>query len=199
MSIYEFFKDQGSIIAGILAVAAAYGAIRETRHAAERTVAVAQDQIATTRRIERRRIARESYAFYATVEAAMAGVVEDVEKAWQKKADGDVSGPKSVTAYEIRQGIRKHAFDELRSAFLRLGGLLTSDFIGLERTIDEFASKCSTLGVPPAPPMRIGENAGIETGLNGISGRAKALREKASDGMRRCMDVLNEDQGPDLP
>jgi hypothetical protein len=46
----------------------------------------------------------------------------------------------SEEAYEVRRCITKGAFAELRAACVRLGGELTSDFLDLEREIDNFAS-----------------------------------------------------------
>ena len=66
-----------TLVAGILAVLAAGGTIWATIQSANREIAasqgqtkVAQEQIATTLRSERQRVARELYAFRAMVEAA---------------------------------------------------------------------------------------------------------------------------------
>jgi len=44
--LYDFFRDQGSVIAGVLAVGAAYYAIRATKDAAKRQVDAAEDSAA---------------------------------------------------------------------------------------------------------------------------------------------------------
>lgn len=100
--LYEFFRDQGSLIAGALALIAgiiAYragvtqakatteaadreiAATRESISAAQEQTRVAQEQIAVTLRLEHRRIAQETYAFLATLEAAMGTVLDDIEAA----------------------------------------------------------------------------------------------------------------------
>jgi hypothetical protein len=66
-------------------------ATREVTAAQEQTKA-AQQQTAVTREIERRRIAREGYAFHAMLEAAMGAVIEDVGAAREQLRAGDVHG-----------------------------------------------------------------------------------------------------------
>jgi len=194
--LYDFLRDQGAIIAGLMALIAAYLTIQATQDAASREIGVAQEQIKvaqqqidTTARIERRRIARESYAFYATLEAAMASISEDIGRAHARAAGSGLSGSGSPTAYEIRRSIRKPAFVELRAAFLRLGGQLTSAFLALDKEIDEFRSRCYRLPTAGEPNW-MGENAGIMEGLNCIDGQAKSLRQEALTGIERCMRVL---------
>ena len=77
-----------TLVAGILAVLAAGGTIWATIQSANREIAasqgqtkVAQEQIATTLRSERQRVARELYAFRAMVEAAMGRVIAEAKEA----------------------------------------------------------------------------------------------------------------------
>ena len=85
----------------------------------------------------------------------------------------------SVDAYVLRQCITKGAFAELRAACVRLGGLLT-EFLDLEREIDDFASQWRDLpwaGVT----RREGLQAGLGDQLAEIEKTVAALREKAAE------------------
>jgi hypothetical protein len=79
---------------------------------------VAQDQLATTLRLERRRNLRDGHAFLAMLEAAMGSVIADVIQARMI-----ASNPSAA-----RLCMRKAAFPELRNAFLHYGGDLIVDF-----------------------------------------------------------------------
>jgi hypothetical protein len=79
--ILQILDHWQTLTAGILAVGAAFLTVWATIRSANREIAAAQQQTATaqnqidtTLRMERRRIARESYAFYMVLEAAM-GIV----------------------------------------------------------------------------------------------------------------------------
>jgi hypothetical protein len=217
---YRLLTDWGSLIGGgfaLVAGAALYiigrhqvrattqaadreiAATRETISAAQEQTRVAQEQIAVTLRVERERIARESYAFHAMLEAAMATVVEDIEAAREIFAPEShhVLG-ESILAYQAGQRIRKTAFADLRSACVRLGGQLTTSFLRLDKIIDEFAADWIT--VPSAgDPIRKGTNAGLKIWLDVIEQRAVALREEASDEMKRCATILAETRSSNLP
>jgi hypothetical protein len=158
---YKLLTDWGSIIAGVLALIAGIAAYRAgvtqaqaTTEAADRETAatkeaiaaaqeqtrVAQEQISVTLRLERRRIARESFAFLTMLDAAMAGVIEDVDAA--RQICGDPGSEMTLgSAYDARQRIKKVAFPDLRTACLSLGGELTEPFLRLDKEIDDFASK----------------------------------------------------------
>src|ERR1700677_2587377 len=134
-------------IAGSMALIAAGCSIGVTKYTAKREIWAARrqtdatrDQIAAMRLIERRRIARHSYTFFAMLDAAMEVVVEDVKAARETVAGGLV-GDESLAAYYARQQIKKTAFPELRSACLEFGGRLTAPFLRLDKEIDEFAAQ----------------------------------------------------------
>ena len=212
---YKLLTDWGSLIGGgfaLIAGAALYvigrrqvkataeaadkeiAATREAVSAAQEQTRVAQEQIAVTLRVERRRIARESYAFLSMLEAALGTVVEDIEAARRIFAPESqhVLG-ESVPAYQARQRIKKTAFADLRSACVRLGGQLTTPFLNLDKMIDNFAADWIT--VPSAgDPIRMGRNAALDTWLDIIERQAVALREEANNGMKRCTAVLAETQ-----
>jgi hypothetical protein len=82
---WQFIDHWQTLITGVLALIAGIGTIWATIASAQREIAanqaqskVAQDQLATTLRLERRRVVRESYAFFAMVEAAMGATLSDV-------------------------------------------------------------------------------------------------------------------------
>src|SRR5271166_1089022 len=125
--VLKVLYDWQTLITGILALIAALATIRATIKAANREISaaqeqtrvaqeqtrVAQEQIAVTVRVERQRIARESYAFFAMLEAAMGAVVEDIQEAerifaaepqrvgestlWPMKQDSESRRPLSQT------------------------------------------------------------------------------------------------------
>ncbi len=86
--VAQFLYDWQTLIAGFLAVLAAAATIWLTVRSANREIAasqeqtaVAQRQIETTLRLERRRAAREGYAFHATIWAAMERVLLEASEA----------------------------------------------------------------------------------------------------------------------
>jgi hypothetical protein len=173
---------------------------KEAISAAQEQTRVAQEQITVTLRLERRRIARESFAFLAMLDAAMAAVIEDVEAARaifdasQQPHDRNASAP----AYSARQRIKKVAFADLRSGCLRRGGQLTAPFLGLDKGIDDFAAQW--INVPTAGDhVPMGANAGLLDQLERIEAQAVCLRDQAADGRKRCTAVLAETQSPDFP
>jgi hypothetical protein len=131
-----------TIIAGVLALFAAFGTILVTRRMANRQMAAAREeadrviaatraqteatfrQTETTVRLEQTRNANEFSAFRVMLEAAMLRVI--AEAAWARKTYPGLFTPTtdaaSVKAYAVRQCITKGAFAELRAACVRLGG-----------------------------------------------------------------------------
>jgi hypothetical protein len=163
-----------TLIAGVLAVLAAWRTIRATIQSANREIeasqaqtAVAQRQIETTIDLARMRDAGEAEAFRAVLEAAMTRVL--AEAAWVKKTYPDILTPKagvSDAVGAVRRCFTKGAFAELRGACVRQGSPLTGEFLDLEREIDSFAAQ----GNSPA---------GLTEQLALIETKAAGLREKA--------------------
>jgi hypothetical protein len=215
----RFSRDQGSLIAGVLALIAgiiAYRAgvtqakattdaadreitaIKESISAAQEQTRVAQEQIAVTLQLERRRIAKETYAFLATLKAAMGTVLEDVQAAREIFGKESQAGSSGM-AYTARQRIKKTAFEDLRSGCLRLGDQLTEPFLHLDNEIDVFAGKWHTRTGTVGGEIPIGINTGLLDELDDMQKHAASLREKAADGMRRCTAIVAETQSPDFP
>jgi hypothetical protein len=202
LSLISIIDHWQTLIAGLFALAAGVGAVLATIKSANREIAAAQEQTkaaqrqtAVTREIERRRIAREGYAFHAMLEAAMGAVIEDVEAARNSPppATGDTY---STQAYAVRRRVKRTGFNELRNAFLRFGETQTSQFLQLDKEIEDCAGQWmpSTphLGpsgaVIPQPP--VGFNAGLEEQLARIEQQANELRQHAAGGMKLCRDEL---------
>jgi hypothetical protein len=88
---WQFIGYWQTLIAGVLALVAGAGTVWATIISANREIAVAQEQTKAaqrqtevTREIERRRIARERYAFYAMLEAAMGAVTRTSKRRWNR-------------------------------------------------------------------------------------------------------------------
>ena len=196
VGLYNFFRDQGSIIAGLVALIAALLTIRAIRKSADREIAaaqeqtkVAQDQIATSLRIEYRRNAREAWASYVTLEAATGVVLDDV-KAAREMLPNPGQNAVSQDAYQARQRIRKSSFPDLRNACLKLGGQLTEPFLRLENDIDDFAAKWQIALAPNGLTFRTGWHFGFNEQLERIEIQARALHQAAGDARKKSLEVL---------
>jgi multidrug efflux pump subunit AcrA (membrane-fusion protein) len=157
--LWQFVDHWQTLAAGLLALVAAVGAVLSTLAAANRQIKAAneaadrqitaaqgqtqasQRQTAVMREIERRRLAREGYAFHAMLEAASGSVIEDVEAARNLPPPPDLGSSYSVEAYAVRQRVQRTGFAELRNAFLRFGGPLTAQFLQLDKEIERFAGQ----------------------------------------------------------
>jgi hypothetical protein len=124
-----------TLFAGGLAVLAAWRTIRTS----QKQTVVAQKQIATTLRLDRRRVASEGYAFCAMLKAAMDRVLAEAAEAKDIFAKARAEAV-SDEAHDARTHFTKMGFDELRGACVRYGGLFTAEFLELESQIDDFAS-----------------------------------------------------------
>jgi hypothetical protein len=166
----QFLYNWQTLIAGVLAVLAAWRTIRATTKSADREVkasqeqtAVAQKQIETTVRLERERVASEARAFHVMLEAAMTRIPAEAE--WARKTYPQISGVSDAVG-AVRRCFTKGAFAELRGACVRQSSPLTGELLDLEREIDSFAAQ----GNSPA---------GLDEQLARIETKADALREKA--------------------
>jgi hypothetical protein len=137
---WQFVDHWQTLITGLLALAAGVGTVWATIKSANREIAAAQEQTkaaqhqtAVTREIERRRLAREGYAFHAMLEAAMSAVIEDVQAVRSLPPPHPSVGTYSMQAYAMRQRVKRAGFAELRTAFLRFGERHTSEFCSSTR------------------------------------------------------------------
>jgi hypothetical protein len=182
------------------------GAVWATIKSANREVAAAQGltkaaqrQTAVVREIERRRVARERYAFHVMLEAAMGAVIADVEAARNLPAPGRLAAGNtySVQAYAVRQRVKRTGFTELRRAFLHLGGgvgggVLIAQFLRLDKEIEVFAEQTSFNSTTGAPTS-LGLNAGLSEQLDRIQKQAIKLCGKAAAGRKLCHDELGDE------
>jgi hypothetical protein len=218
--IAQFFYDWQTLIAAGLAVLAALWTIRATSKSADREIAASQaqtvaarDQIATTRRLEQQRIAREIYAFNAMLAAAMGRVVAEAKEAREifsraqpSEQTGHPAGYSeafdrfadrtSEGARYAREHSTKRAFSELRGACVRDGGLLTGEFLELESLIDKFASLTThveMLGSQDQPTLvRVGYHEGFEDELTDIETKARSIRGAAVASMSMAKATMAE-------
>jgi hypothetical protein len=169
--------DWQTLIAGVLALLAAWFTIRATKRSADREIeasqaqtAIAQKQIDTTVRLEQERVASEASAFRTMLEAAMKRVLDEAASARKTYPQDPKTGAFTFDHRPlVCQCITKGAFAELRAACVRQGSL-TSEFLDLEREIDSFAL--------PQLYADLGEQ------LDRIETMAAALREKAVERFR---------------
>ena len=192
--VNEFLYDWQTVIAGVLALVAAFGTIWMTRRIANRqikasceeadkVIAATRDQTEATVRLERERVLSEDRAFRAMLEAAMTGVL--AEATWARKTYPQFfpekeAGRSSPEALAVRQCITKGAFAELRAACIRLGSPLTAEFLGLEREIDNFALQTEDHINNGSVIIRWGKHAGLVEQLTAIEDKAFTLRELAA-------------------
>jgi hypothetical protein len=198
--VHLLFRWQ-TLITGLLALFAAaltvIGAISAAREqvdgaktAADRQVAAANRQVQAMLHVESRRIARESYAFFAMLNAAMDVVVADAGEALRLFGGASTTQP-SLAAYDARQRVTKAGFEDIRRELVRFGGPLTKPFLLLEIEIDGFRSKVST--VPTAGnPQNIGWPEGFSDQVGRIEQEATQLRYESTVELDRCFKVLTE-------
>ena len=195
----DLFDHWQTVIAGVLALVAAFGTILVTRRIANRQIAVSREEadrvIAATRvqteatfkqteaivRLEDLRNASEAEAFRVMLEAAMARVLAEAARARRTYLPilTQTAGL-SLDGLVVRRCITKGAFAELRAACIRQGGDLTGEFLDIEREIDSFASQYEDRPtVTQGVTIRMGKLAGLDEQLASIERKADALREKA--------------------
>jgi hypothetical protein len=184
----QFLYDWQTLIAGVLAVLAAWRTIRATTKSADREVAasqaqtaVAQKQIETTIDLARKRDANEYDAFRAMLEAAMTRVLAEV--AWAKQTYPEIlaqTAGSTVEALTVRQCITKGAFAELRGACVRQRSPLTRELLNLEMEIDNYALQYEDRLTNASVIVRLGKHAGLGKQLAAIEDKAFTLREMAA-------------------
>ena len=206
-AVARFLYDWQTLIAGVLAILAALLTIRATVRSADREIeasqaqtAVAQKQIETTLRLERKRAASESYAFHATIWAAMERVLLEASEAQIIFLKLTASERATKGAYEARRHFSKGLFPELRSACVRYGGRTARDLLEVESEIDKFASQTEE-GEQFASGRfaQLGLHAGFEQQLDLIRAKAEYLHGKADAGMKANAALAETDAEPPTP
>jgi hypothetical protein len=196
----QFLYDWQTLIAGVLALLAAWLTIRATKSSADREIAasqaqtaVVQKQIETTLRLERRRVANEGYAFHATIWAAMERVLLEESEAKSIFLKLKPSDRSTKQAYVARRHFSKGLFPELRSACARYGGRITRDLLEVESAIDKYASQTEE-GEQFASGRfaQLGLHADFLQQLELIQAKATYLRKEAVAEMERAKAVIAE-------
>jgi hypothetical protein len=141
---WQFVDHWQTLITGLLALAAGAGTVWATIKSANRGITAAQNQTkaaqqqtAAMREIERRRLAREGYAFHAMLEAAMRGVIEDVAAA--RDLPPPREGTYSGEAYMVRQRVGSSG-----RALLNYAPLLFASASGTPQSFCSSTRKSST-------------------------------------------------------
>jgi hypothetical protein len=192
---WQFVDHWQTLMTGVLALVAGVGTVWATIKSASREIAAAQEQTKAaqrqtevTRELERRRIAREGYAFHTMLEAAMGAIIKDVEAAKNLPSPSADGSSYSAPAYAVRQRVKRTGFLELRNAFLHFGGgTLTRKFLQLDKEIEIFAEQFM-MGANAR--TLVGVNAGLSEQLDRIEQLAIELRGAATAGIKFCRDEL---------
>jgi hypothetical protein len=183
-----------ALAAAVLTVIGTMSAAKEqvdgTTAAADRQVAAAHRQVQAMLHLERRRIARESYAFYALLNAAMDVVLTDVAEA-RRIFGGAATTQVSFAAFIARQRVTKAGFADIRRALISLGGNLSRAFLLLEVEIDEFRSRVTTIPTAGAP-QNVGMPEGFSDQIDRIQMQATQLRYESEVNIDRCLKMLKE-------
>jgi hypothetical protein len=99
-----------------------------------------------------------------------------------------------MQAYAMRQRVKRAGFAELRTAFLRFGERHTTEFLQLDKEIEDFAGQFMTKVNPTTGYQTFtGVHAGLYEQLDRIERQATNLRGWAAGGMRFCRDELAKD------
>jgi len=120
-TFWDWLDHWQTLIAGVLAVLAAWRTIRATVRSADREIeasqaqtAVAQKQIETTVRLERERVLSEDKAFRVMLEAAMARIIAEAD--WAKETYPQYVGQAQGASIDVKDASR----DALRAQLARL-------------------------------------------------------------------------------
>jgi hypothetical protein len=172
-----------TLIAGVLALLAAWLTIRATKRSADREVEASQAQTEPTIRLEKERVASEALAFHAMLEAAMKRVLDEAD--WARKTYASTfksTAPWSPEAFAVRQRITKGGFAELRAPCIRQRSDLTGEFLDLEGEIESFAGQWKEVPsrAEKSFTVREGKHEGLGDRLTVIEDMARELRRKAA-------------------
>lgn len=200
--VYTALKDQGSLIAGLLAVGAAWMTVRGTMRAAERQIAAAREQTAAAHRqadvvlmLDRSHTMNRDIAFALSMASAVSIVLDEVMDALNFAAQVNGSGGLGF-AYKSRRAIKKIGFDELRAACIQLGGNLVAEFLNLDSQISRLSGKTREVvyqGVTSGSAMAYeGELFGLEDELRSIEKVARELHDLSLDEAQRLIKEMRE-------
>jgi len=144
-ALYEFFRDQGSIIGGLLALAAGLLAFRGAMHAADKQVAAVNVQTEALRQQNsdlktesRRRLAREAIIAIKLLGSVLGIVRDDVAKVTKLLDQPVYFGPNMVAPANIRQVIYQLPLDIVWGNLGVCGTEVVNNYLLLDAKLDEF-------------------------------------------------------------
>ena len=144
-ALYEFFRDQGSIIGGLLALAAGLLAFRGAMHAADKQVAAVNVQTEALRQQNsdlktesRRRLAREAIIATKLLGSVLLIVRADVAKVTKLLDQPVYFGPNMVAPANIRQVIYQLPLDIVWGNLGVCGTEVVNNYLLLDAKLDEF-------------------------------------------------------------
>ncbi|GEM_PF-6947054 len=182
--LYKVLEDQGSLIAGGLAIIAAVMTVKATQASADREVAAAQHQIKTTLILEKRRLAREGHAVNVLVHQAACIVLQDLDDANDHMTR--YRRPQTESAWYARHAFSRSGFDEVPTLYTYLHGEVVSLFLNLKRATDRFESRSYIHGNGD----RIGEIHSLRSELAIIQDIAIRLRDLSQSHIKLCLEEL---------
>src|SRR5271156_2228195 len=145
-ALYEFFRDQGSIIGGLLALAAGFLAFRGALRAAEKQVAAVNVQTEALRQQNsdlktesRRRLAREAIIAIKLLGSVLVIVRTDVAKVTKLLDQPVYFGSNKVAPANIRQLIYQLPLDIVWGNLGVCGTEVVNNYLLLDAKLDEFA------------------------------------------------------------
>lgn len=162
--------------------------IKATLQAADLEVTAAREQMAEQQRLALRQMYRESFAFFAMLFGAMDLLIDDVNRTYGEINLVRQSGPSSTWGPWCRNADRalsRVGFGDLRPAFVRYGGHLTSAFLRLDRDIEDVARIAR---IQPADGLPTPDK--VEAMVRKIEVQAEALKREADIEWQRSADLL---------
>lgn len=183
-----------TLIAGGLALLAGIVTVWGTLKAANRQVKAANDAADREIKAANEAADRQIAAAQEQTKAAQHQTAVEAARKLPPPSPSEVArgNPQTREAYIIRQRVKRAGFAELRNAFLRFGGTRTTEFLQLDKEIEDFGAQWMQTYSPTSgfPTQPIGTNAGIYEQLDHIEQQAKELCNHAVGGMKLCRDEL---------
>jgi hypothetical protein len=143
--LYDFFRDQGSIIGGLLALAAGFLAFRGALRAAEKQAAAVNVQTEALRQQNsdlksesRRRLAREAIIAIKLLGSVLGIVRADVAKVRKLLDEPIYFGPNKVAPANVRQVIYQLPLDIVWGNLGVCGTEVVNNYLLLDAKLDEF-------------------------------------------------------------
>ena len=145
-ALYDFLRDQGSIVAGLLALAAGFLAFKGAMRAAEKQVAAVNAQTEALRQQNsdlktesRRRLAREAITAIKLLGSVLRIVRGDVAKVKKLVEQPQYFGPNRVAPASARQIIYQLPLDIVWGNLGVCSTEVVDNYLLLDAKLDEFA------------------------------------------------------------